>query len=117
MYQQATQSYNKYGNRKTEAFGFKFDSAGEARRYGVLLTLEKIGKISGLRRQVPYALKSINGTIVCKYFADFVYREPGSDREVVEDYKGKRTDVFNLKAKLFRDNFGHDIRLSGSAKR
>ena len=87
----------KYRNRKTETEHGKFDSQKEAARYAELVLLERAGKITQLRRQVPYALV-VNGVLVCQYISDFTYSEGA--RLVCEDSKGVRTPVFILKKKL-----------------
>ena len=93
----------KYGNKKTELDGIKFDSQREAVRYGALKLLVTAGLITDLRLQVPYQI-TINSVKVCKYVADFVYIDQG--KEVVEDVKGVKTPVYNLKKKLMLACFG-----------
>jgi hypothetical protein len=90
-------SRRKYGNKKTEVDGFKFDSKAEAARWSVLKLLLKAGLIFELQRQVTYQI-AVNGVKVCKYVADFVYVENG--QQVVEDVKGFRTAEYRLKKKL-----------------
>lgn len=103
----------KYHAKKTVVDGITFDSRKEADRYLVLKGMEEDGTIEGLRRQVRYELIpafDVDGRHyrpVC-YVADFVYREDG--REVVEDVKGVRTDVYRLKSKLFARRYGMGIR-------
>ena len=108
---------SKYGNRRTEVDGIVFDSAAEARRWRELRLLERAGRISGLRRQVPYVfLVHTTGTAPecgedkrqMRYVADFVYLEGG--REVVEDVKGYRTAEYKRKRRLMRNVYGVDIR-------
>ena len=108
---------SKYGSRKTEVDGIVFDSAAEARRWRELRLLERAGRISGLRRQVPYVfLVHTTGTEPgcgedkrqMRYVADFVYVEDG--REVVEDVKGYRTAEYRRKRRLMRNVYGVDIR-------
>lgn len=103
----------KYRNKPTWYDNIKFDSKKEADRYAVLRSLELIGDIHNLRRQVKYTLikgqRWSNGrkhkdTV---YVADFVYRVNG--REVVEDVKGFRTPVYRLKRELMKDRFGIEI--------
>lgn len=88
---------SKYGAKKTVVDGIKFDSMAEAARYGVLKVIQAAGLISELRLQVPYVI-TVNGKKICRYIADFVYIENG--KEVVEDVKGMKTPVYNLKKKL-----------------
>lgn len=89
---------NKYRAVKTEVDGVFFDSKKEAHRYTELKILERAGIISKLEMQKTYELR-VNGVLICKYRADFVYLDQNG-REVVEDVKGVRTRDYALKAKL-----------------
>lgn len=106
----------KYNSKKTVVDGIDFDSKREARRYQELKALEKAGRITDLKLQVPYTLmsstKDANGKTIrsIKYIADFVYRENG--QEVVEDCKGYRTEVYKIKKKLMLMIYGITIRES-----
>jgi hypothetical protein len=97
---------NKYRNIKTEVDGITFHSKKEAARYSDLKLLERAGQIKDLRIQVPF-LFELNDVRICKYFADFVYRENG--KEVVEDCKGKRTKDYMIKRKLMKAFFAIEI--------
>lgn len=104
---------SKYRARKTTVDGVTFDSKREADRYLVLKGMEEDGAIEGLRRQVRYELVpafDVDGTHyrAVYYVADFVYVEDG--KEVVEDVKGVRTDVYKLKSKLFARRYGMSIK-------
>lgn len=46
----------KYANQKITVVGETFDSKREFRRYQELILLQKAGRISDLRRQVPFEL-------------------------------------------------------------
>ena len=70
----------------------------EARRYSVLSLLQKTGEISNLRLQVPFKIV-VNGILICTYKADFVYNDRDG-KQIIEDTKGMRTQVYNLKKKL-----------------
>ena len=96
---------NKYGNRKTKLYDVVFDSAAEAERYLALKDMAERGEITDLVLQPEFEIlpsfscrgdnyRSIN------YRPDFGYTENGV--HVVEDVKGFATDVFLMKAKLFR---------------
>jgi hypothetical protein len=127
---------NKYGARKVTApNGEIFDSSKEYRRFCELKLLEKVGKISGLKRQVTFELipyqreKSTEvykggpqkglpkpGAIIekpCKYVADFVYCDADGNT-VVEDTKGCKKgaayDLFVIKRKLFLYRYGIKIK-------
>lgn len=93
--------------------GITFDSRKEADRYLVLKGMEEDGSIEDLRRQVRYELVpafDVDGKHYrpVYYVADFVYTEDG--KEVVEDVKGMKTDVYRLKSKLFARRYGLSIR-------
>lgn len=73
---------SKYGNRRTDGF----DSAKEARRYR---ELSNDPTVFGIERQKEYDL-ILDGELICKYRADFVYLRVGDDKvwhQVVEDVK------------------------------
>lgn len=97
---------NKYRAIRTEVDGIVFHSKKEAARYQDLKLLERAGAIKDLRLQVPY-LFELNDVRICRYFADFVYKENG--REVVEDAKGKATKEYAIKKKLMRAFFAIEI--------
>lgn len=104
---------SKYHAKKTVVDGITFDSRKEADRYLVLKGMEEDGSIEDLRRQVRYELVpafNVDGKHYrpVYYVADFVYVEDG--KEVVEDVKGVRTDVYRLKSKLFARRYGVSIR-------
>lgn len=104
---------SKYHAKKTCVDGITFDSKREADRYLVLKNMEEDGTIGNLRRQVRYELVpafDVDGRHYrpVYYVADFVYTEGG--KEVVEDVKGMRTDVYRLKSKLFARRYGKAIK-------
>ena len=104
---------SKYHARKTTVDDITFDSKREADRYLVLKGMEEDGLIEDLRRQVRYELVpafDVDGRHYrpVYYVADFVYVEDG--KEVVEDVKGMRTDVYKLKSKLFARRYGKAIK-------
>lgn len=104
---------SKYRARKTTVDGVTFDSKREATRYLVLKGMEEDGLIENLRRQVRYELVPAFDVDdrhyrPVYYVADFVYVEDG--KEVVEDVKGMRTDVYRLKSKLFARRYGMSIK-------
>lgn len=104
----------KYKNRKAVIDGIVFDSKKEARRYAELKLLQRAGKISNLRLQVPFELipsqyidkKCVERAVT--YRADFVYTENG--QTVVEDTKGMRTKDYIIKRKLMLERYGIQIR-------
>lgn len=99
---------------KTTRNGIKFDSKKEADRYTELLILDRAGRIRNLRLQVLYRLE-VNGVLIAKYTADFVYEEDqgrGEWLEITEDVKGYPNERWPMKRKLFRALFGREIRVT-----
>lgn len=94
---------SKFGNKKVrvEIDGemVTFDSKKEYARWKDLVLAQKSGAIKSLMRQVRYKLK-INGLLVCTYVADFVYTDFLTGKQVVEDCKGYKTQIYILKRKL-----------------
>lgn len=123
---------NKYNAHKAGGF----DSGKEERRYQELKLLERAGEIDNLRTQVKFVLipaqreesaevftrgknkgKHKPGRVIEKevsYWADFVYHEINTDREIVEDVKGYRDGaaykIFVIKRKLLLWRYGIRIR-------
>ena len=89
---------SKYRAVPVTVDGIRFASKAEARRYQELKALERAGKIANLVLQPSYPL---HGGVA--YRADFAYDQDG--RRVVEDVKGYETQVFRIKAKLFRADY------------
>ena len=77
-------------------YGRLWDSGGECRRYAQLLLLEKAGEIQDIECQPTVHLTRAR----ISYRADFVYTERG--RTVFEEFKGVRTQRFNLIAHLWK---------------
>lgn len=110
----ARQAGSKYHAKKTVVDGITFDSKREAKRYSELKLLERAGAIKDLQLQVRYELipafdcdgKHYRPTC---YIADFVYIDAKTGKEIVEDVKGARTDVYRLKAKMFAHRYGVSI--------
>lgn len=101
---------SKYHAQKTVLDGIKFDSKKEANRYAELKLMERAGVIRDLKRQVRYELIpafDVDGKHYrpTTYVADFVYTDAKSGKEIVEDVKGVRTDVYRLKSKMFAHKF------------
>lgn len=98
---------SKYHNIKVEYDGYKFDSRDECKRYKQLKLLVRGGNISALKIHPRYLLQEGFNTKSGKrirpihYTADFEYIDEETGELVVEDVKGARTQVFNLKEKMF----------------
>jgi len=101
---------SKYKAKPTTIGNIKFASKAEAQRYVTLTVLAKAGKIADLILQPKFLLlekfkyhgKSIRAI---HYVADFKYKEYG--KWIVEDVKGMRTPVYELKLKLFLSLYGN----------
>jgi hypothetical protein len=106
-----TKPGQKYRNIPTEVDGEKFHSKKEAKRWVDLGILQLAGRVRKLRRQVPFDLK-VDGFLICRYIADFVYEEDttGVWQTVVEDSKGYPTQIYRLKRKLMEAVHGIEIR-------
>lgn len=122
----------KYYNKKVVVDGIEFDSKKEAERYRELCLLQKAGKITQLRLQVPFELvpnqyetvtvqlktktKEVEKLVERKieYIADFVYVDLESHELVVEDVKGYKMggayEVFKIKRKLMLKAYGIKVR-------
>jgi hypothetical protein len=99
----------KYRNKKVLVNGIKFDSLKEAKRYIVLKMKLLTGEITYLKLQPEFVLqegfrKDGKWHRAIKYRADFRYRTVAGET-VIEDTKGYRTEVFNIKQKLFESRY------------
>ncbi|MEG1562865.1 MAG: DUF1064 domain-containing protein [Bacteroides sp.] len=120
-----TPGKNKYNAKPTDVFMSdgtvrRFDSIKEAERFKQLDLLQRIGKITGLKCQVPFELvphqKREDGKTEqpVKYIADFVYYD--GCRCVVEDVKGYKDTgsaaykLFTVKRKLMLQRYGITIK-------
>lgn len=97
---------SKYGNRKVEAEGFKFDSQAEYKRFTALRLLVLGNYISDLEVHPRFPLV-VNGVKVGTYIGDFRYTENG--QSATEDVKGVKTAVYQLKKKLVKALYNVDI--------
>ena len=97
------QKKHKYNAKSVVIDGIRFPSEKEGKRYLELKELERAGKISNLTLQPKFLLqesfKRKKNHRAIFYIADFEYIENG--KRVVEDVKGMKTQVYNLKKKLF----------------
>jgi Protein of unknown function (DUF1064) len=110
----------KFHNRKVKKYGIEWDSESEAARYEQLRAAQERGEISDLKahsKDIKFRLldrttfKTYSGLIKTQremtYTPDFTYTYKGA--LIAEDVKGKITDSFTLKAKLFRARYPHII--------
>lgn len=98
----------KYHNEPIKVDGIRFDSKAEARRYGELRLMQDAGKIYGLVHHPSYPI-SIDDCFICKYIADFAYLDIDTDRLIIEDVKGVRTQAYQIKKKLMKALYNIDI--------
>lgn len=106
----------KYGNKKTKVrVGddiYEFDSKKEAKRFNELYLLLKAKRISELKVQPEFLLQDTqkhNGVTYSKvkYVADFSYIQNG--KKIVEDVKGYKTSVYQVKVKWFLSLYGNKL--------
>ena len=98
---------SKYGNRRVEVDGMRFDSQHEANVYQELALRVKAGELKCVCRQVKFDLP---GGIV--YIADFVTIGPDMRIEAVIDAKSeatKKNRVYINKKKQMKACWGIDI--------
>ena len=103
---------NKYRAKKVSLDGYVFDSKSEARRYGELRLMQKANDIRNLEVHPKYIL-SVNGVVIARYIADFVYFDPRNKKLVVEDVKSPITaklPAFIMKKKLVRAIYGIEVK-------
>ena len=105
----------KYKNKKVDRIVkgniVKFDSIKEAKRYDDLYLLDRGKKISELSLQPKFVLQdgfrdnTGKKHIAITYSADFKYIKDGI--EIIEDTKGFKTEVYNIKKKLLLFKYPH----------
>lgn len=95
---QPKQTRSKFGARRCQVDGIWFDSKQEGAHYRRLRLLEAAGLISDLRVHSRWPLV-VNGVDCGAYESDFDHVENGT--RVIIDVKGKPTDVYQLKRKIF----------------
>ncbi|NJJ38556.1 DUF1064 domain-containing protein [Paenibacillus apii] len=102
---------HKYRAVKTVVDGIEFPSKREANRYRELMLLKRAGVVSKIELQPSFTL--LNGFIhkasgqrvrPTRYIADFLVTYADGHQEV-EDAKGFRTPLYELKKKLFMDRY------------
>lgn len=98
----------KFNNRFTRIDGIKFDSIAEAARYVQLINDPSVVMLIPCKNL--RAKKVFKFACGVKYIPDFTYYQrddPGS--MIVEDVKGKITEVFSIKRKLMKEEFGIEV--------
>lgn len=105
---------NKYHNKKVIVNGHKFDSIKEANYYNQLRLLQRAGLIRDLELQKTFILQpsfKLNNKTrrQITYKADFTYFSNEDNKIHVIDVKGFKTDVYNIKKKMFEYMYGIEI--------
>ena len=105
---------NKYHNKKIIVDGYKFDSIKEANYYNQLKLLQRAGLIRDLELQRTFILQpsfKLNNKTRrnITYKADFTYFSNEDNKIHVIDIKGFKTDVYNIKKKMFEYKYGIEI--------
>lgn len=111
LVESATQKKQKYNNQIVEFDGYVFRSKKELGRYVSLRALQAAGEISDLKLQIPFQLND-GGKFSCQYVADFLYKDLRTGEIVVDDAKGKETNLFKRKAKLMFTLYGIVVKKS-----
>jgi len=97
-----TERRSKYNSIPVDCDGYHFDSMAELRRYNELRLLTHTGEIGQLEVHPRYLIVPKDGNGRALYYeADFSYVEYQSNTRVVEDVKGVKTAVYQLKKRLF----------------
>jgi hypothetical protein len=99
---------SKYHARRITIDGESFDSQMEYSRFRMLQLQERAGDIRNLKRQPRYDLV-VNGVNCGYYKADYEYDLVTTGEHIVEDCKGFKTPVYNLKKKLIKALYGIEI--------
>lgn len=92
---------SKYHNKKVTIDNITFDSIKEGNRYAELKLLLRAKEIVNLKIQPKFELYA-----GITYIADFEYYDKKLQRDIVEDVKGMKTEVYRIKKKLFLDIYG-----------
>jgi hypothetical protein len=97
-----TERQGKYNAHPVETGGIHFDSKAEYNRYCELKLLRAAGLISEIEVHPRFQIvaKDAHGRALY-YEADFSYVDFENNINVVEDVKGVKTAVYQLKRRLF----------------
>ena len=112
---------SKYNNKAVVINGISFDSYMESRYYLYLVELQKHGVVKDIQLQVPFVIQDafvMDGKKhqAITYVADFVVVYADGREEVV-DVKGKVTQTFRNKRKMFIARYKRDIKCVQRKKR
>lgn len=96
---QFRKSRNKYGAKKQEFQGNRYDSGRECQEAVCLDLMLKAGEITAWERQVKIPLE-VNGKHIANYYIDFVIHHKDGTMEYRE-VKGVETDTWRMKWRIF----------------
>ena len=99
-------SNNKYGAKKTEYGGHRYDSRFESECAEILDTRLRAKDIAKVERQVKIDLRAY-GEHITNYFIDFVITHNDGHKEYVES-KGMESDTWKLKWKMMESKLKHE---------
>lgn len=99
---------NKYNAKRVLLDGICFDSKAEANYYAALKLREKAGEVTDIELQRWYDL-IVNGVLVARYRADFVFFDRLCCARRIVDTKGVVTRDFRVKQKLMKACHGLEI--------
>jgi hypothetical protein len=98
---------SKYRAVRTLVGDTWFASRAEARYYGDLLILQRIGHYTRVELQPRFDLV-VNGVKVCSYVGDFSVVRPDGEVQII-DCKGFLTPAYRIKRRLFEACMGFSI--------
>ena len=106
---------SKYNNQRVTVDGYTFDSKMEAEYYHQLKLRKRANDIKDFKLQPRYLLqesfsKDAKRYNKIEYVADFEIIHNDGTIEVI-DVKGVRTQVFNIKKKMFHKRYPHKLTL------
>ena len=102
---------NKYRAKKVSLDGYTFASRAEARRYTELKLMLKANEIEclGVHPKFQMTIRGVKADTIT-YIADFRYLDRRTRKLVVEDVKGFKTPVYNLKKRLMLALYGIEVK-------
>lgn len=98
---------NKFGAIPIWIDNIRWPSQLQGGHYVELKLLLKGDIIRDLDWEVDFPLH-VNGKLITTYRADFTFFHIGRNRKVILESKGKETELFNLKWKLAKVEYGQD---------
>lgn len=106
---------NKYNAKKTAFNGRVYDSKLEAGVAADIDVLKKSGEVVKVEPQKTFNLYGKNGARICTHRVDFLLTFKDGHQEAWEA-KGVATSVWQIKRKLFEDNYPDIIYMVITAK-